>query len=458
MSQRESASKLSDKAVGWIGLPLLTCLTAGLVSAQEDGSAVSKPDWHSARAVATPAALTLNLAECVEVALQRQPRLAAQRASLAAALDGQRALEALWLAALVDREIPVRRRQAALGVTAAAAAVEEAERQTVYAVTRTYFTVLYAREQESVASGIVDRLGAIRDAAKRQLDEGAADVTSADVSRTTTYVHLAQVKKIQAAQGAKRALAALREAIGLEPDACLDVPAGSLPESEARPDRCQVVAWALARRGDLVRATVLADVAGLEVGAQETSHRLRMETFAAGSDLHASPVPHQMHNTEYRPGAVAPEVPAMLGGSRPERVKHAQTLHGRARAGAEVARNLIALEAEEAFLRWEEASQAAREARQAADSADELAGGLSKDRASGIKVRVEDLANAWVLASQARSQYNELRYREILALADLERITAGALCARLTETAARPAQSAPQKKPAEDKLFPTRTP
>ena len=48
-------------------------------------------------------------------------------------------------------------------------------------------------------------------------------------------------------------------------------------------------------------------------------------------------------------------------------------------------------------------------------------------------------SNSRVLAAQARSQYNEYLYRQIVALADLERITGGAFCARLVEIAQPPA-------------------
>ena len=41
--------------------------------------------------------------------------------------------------------------------------------------------------------------------------------------------------------------------------------------------------------------------------------------------------------------------------------------------------------------------------------------------------------SARVLAAQARSQYNEFLYRQILALADLERVTAGGFCPGLVE-------------------------
>src|SRR5207245_1500308 len=120
-------------------------------------------------------------------------------------------------------------------VTAAAAGVDQAERETTYAVTRTYFTVLYAREQEKLARKVVERLTATRKVAKQQLDAGAREVTDADVRRTTVYLQLARTKQIQAAQGAKRARAALKEAIGLGPDGCLDVPQADLPVPQVRP-------------------------------------------------------------------------------------------------------------------------------------------------------------------------------------------------------------------------------
>jgi outer membrane protein TolC len=406
-----------------LGLPLLLALPAPRVLGWTEGP------------LPAASAMTLGLQECLQTALEHQPRVAAQRASLAAALDGQRALESLRIAGLILPEIPVRREQAALGVTAAAAGVDKAERETTYAVTRTYFTVLYAREQERIARGVVERLTATHKAAKQQLDAGVKEVTDADVQRTTVYLKLARTKQIQAAQGVKRALAALKEAIGLGPDACLDVPPGQLPVPTVVPCLADVVGAALAHRGEMVQATIFADVACLEVKAQGSGLLKRMETFAAGSDIHAHQVPQGFRNTEYRPGAVPPEMPDMLVGSRADRVQHAQSLHGRANAVVEVTRNLITLEAEDAFLRWQEASGQIAEAKEAATTAEELARNLNQDFVVRAKVRVEEVVNAHVLAAQARSQYTEFLYREILALADLERITAGGFCPHLVEAA-----------------------
>jgi len=193
----EQSTRMLGKLLLALFLSLMASLTStGLVDAAEPAA-----EGQAAAPAATESVQTLNLSECLALAGQRQPRLAAQRASLAAAEDGKRALDALALAALIDHEIPVRRRQAALGVNAAAAALDQTEREVAYAVTRSYFTVLYAREQERVAQGVVDRLTAIQKSAQDAVKIGAADTTTADVNRTLVYVRLAEGRRVQAAQG-----------------------------------------------------------------------------------------------------------------------------------------------------------------------------------------------------------------------------------------------------------------
>ena len=422
---------------------LATALAAAPSGRAGDAPAPSAP---SPVVVPAEAAPPLGLAECLALAHDKQPRIAVQRAALAAAEDGRRALDALGLAAALDAEIPVRRRQACLGVQAAQAALDQAEHDADYSVTHAYFTVLYAREQERVTADTVERLTATRDQAKTALDNGAKDVSNSDVQKASAYVHLAEVRRTQATQGVKRALAALGEAIGLGPDACPNVPAAPLPEPEARPNRDEVVALALARQGELIQAGILVEVTCLEVDAQGASMHQRMDTFAIGSDVHSGPVAPELPDPNYRPGAVPPEMPAQLVGPRPERMRHARSLNARAAAAADATRNLVALGAQDAFLRWEEAATAAEQARAAADAGDELAKGLDTDFKTHVISKVEDVTSARVLAAQAQSQYIDLRYQEILALADLERITAGGFCARLAEahptTAATPAPDA----------------
>src|SRR5205823_7842281 len=85
------------------------------------------------------------------LALEKQPALAAYRASAAAAEAKSEALDRLKLASLIRRDLPTRRHQAEQGVLAAHAQLNKAEYDTLYAVTRTYLSVVYAQQQLAIA-------------------------------------------------------------------------------------------------------------------------------------------------------------------------------------------------------------------------------------------------------------------------------------------------------------------
>lgn len=441
MDHRRTARGGPVRATASLVLALLLSLAAIPPGGAADPPAEALP---APTASAHPP-LLLDLGAALHLALERQPRIAMQRASLAAAQDGQWALANLKIPDALFPQLPYRRQQACLGVTAAVAGLQGAEHQVVYAVTRTYFTVLYAREQERVARQVVERLRTIYESAQQMLDAGSPGVTSGDVRRTLVYLRLAEAKRVQATEGMKRALAALEEAVGVGPEVCMTMAEAPLPVPEARPCRGEVVALALARRPELIEANVFAQVVCLEVDAQDTSIHKRLETFASGSDIHAHAVPPEIHDTEYQPGATPPEMPDSVAGSKCDRVQHVRDLYARAAAGIEQTRNLIVLDADNAFLRWEEASQQVALAKEAADAGDKFAADLDRDFRARLKVKIGDVVDAWVLASQTHSQYNEYLYHLILALADLERATAGGFCAGLTAPAAPQAQPAAEK-------------
>jgi outer membrane protein TolC len=430
------APRARTRAVWFLVLAALPGCVAGARVGQAPGPVLA--EVHRAPPPLAPPAGPLRLAQCLHLALQHQPRVAAARASLAAAQDVEHALAVLQVPAFLAPELPIRRQQAALGVSAAAAAVDQAEREAAQAVTRTWFTVVYAREQLRVTTSVVERISDVRKTAQEMLSAGARDVSATDVKRSLLYLRLAQARQVEAEDGVERGLAALKEAIGLGGSCRLETPSDRLPRPQRRPVREEVVAAALARRGEQIRAGAFVQIARLEVAAQGTRCTPRMQTFATGADLHASQVPPGASNTEYRPGGVPPEMPPLLAGSRAGRVKQALSLQARAQTVAETTRNLIALEAEDAFLRWRQADRQARRADEAAGAGDELADQLSKDLTAGLRVKVEEVLNARVAASQARGQLNEYLFREVLALADLERITAGGFCAGLAEPAAPP--------------------
>jgi outer membrane protein TolC len=442
---RRPARFCPPRSAAWLPCLVGLLLATGPAAAEEELAGQEQPKEQQSKqeqSDSSTAAKTelvvpaLALSECLEMALHEHPRLVIARASLASAEDASRALDTLRVPECFAPDLPVRRQQAALGITAAAAGVEHVQIEVAYDVARTYFTVLYAREQQQVAHGVVERLTATHSVANDMLQAGARDVTQNDVNRTTVYLRLAEAKELQAAQGIKRALAALREALGKGPEFHFTVPAQRLPVPEVRPNLHELLAVALARRPGLIQAQLFADLTGLEVEAQGTTGHARLETFAAGGDIHSRPVPTGTHDTEYQPAAVGPEMPGLLVGSKGERMQRAHDLHVRAEGVVQETRDLIALEVEDAFLRWEVAGQQAARARDAADTGDRLAAQLRRGFTTGQRVKIEDVVNAHVLASQARSQYNQYLYDEILALADLRLATAGGFHTGLVEALA----------------------
>jgi outer membrane protein TolC len=398
--------------------PVSLLLTLGLYLPQaraQDPAAIPDP---------APAALTLEA--CIQLGLERQPSLAAARASLAAAEDNNRALQNLRFAALISHELPIRRQQASLGVAVAGAGVEQAEWDTTYAITRNYFSVLYARRQEKVAKGLVEKLESSRSKAQELVKKGDPDtvVTQIDVDRLTVNIDLFRLRLIQAQQGVERALAALREAIGLEPGCPLTVALGDLPALHDNLSLEELTALALARRGELVQASNASRVTELEVCAQETIHGVTGRTFAAVSDVHARPIPQGVANKEYRPWAIGLDMPTTLAGHRHDRAQRARDFSARAGAVVDKTRNLIGLEVEDAFLKWREAAQQLQALKTTfAKAANVLK--TTEDRFQSGKVSGEEMIRAKTLESQVRAEYNEALYNHALALAALERITAG---------------------------------
>ncbi len=376
---------------------------------------------------------TLDLAGCLDLAKDRQPALDAYRASLAAAETNSRGLQKLKGAVIV-REIPIRRQQAALGVTAASARLDQAEHETVYAVTRNYFTVLYAREQKEVTVKVVQELGDALANAKRLVEGGAKKPTQNDVEKLQAFLGLAEMRQAEAEQGINRANAALREALGVGSDYSFEVKPGKIPEPKVKVNRDDIMALALARRGEMTQANIAAQVFCLEVEAQKTRFLFpSFHTFASVVDIHAQQVPQGSSDGEWRPAAVGPEMPTTMAGARRFRVQRARDFHARADAVVDKTHNLIALEAEDAYWKWEEAKAKVASGADAVKRANQLAKN-TKDQNRNIgedAVPTKEVLEAVILAAQAEAQYNEARFKLVLALAALQRITAEGFCAGL---------------------------
>jgi outer membrane protein TolC len=417
------------------GLVAPACLWLGQWAAAADPpTAPEKIAAPQPAEVAPAKAQVLDLAACRHLALERQPAIAAAAASVANAQARAAALDKLHAIPVVAGDLPIRRQQAALGVTSAEAQLEQARWDTLYDVTRSYYTVVYARMQVQVANDVLRDLAKARDLAK---DAGSDRMAR----QASVYITAVEGRRETARAGVDRALAALRESIGLPADACIDVADTALPDVVGKVCREDVIALAVSRRGEVIQAASAAEVTGFEVQAQESKRFAPTNrTFAAATDIHTQPIPPAGRGADYAPAAVGPEMPTLLVGKRADRVEQARALSARADSVVEKTRGLVALEADDGYNRWLEHSRRLPKARAAAKDAQQLADELAQDAKNRmLDVRYSEVTTAKTVAGQLRLEANEVHLQLLLSLAALERITGGGFCPGFdTQSATRP--------------------
>lgn len=374
-------------------------------------------------------------------AMKHQPRLRAYHASLEASQAKSKALDDIKVPTLLRRELPIRRQQAEKGIVAATARLQQEEWNTIYDVTRLYLTAIYARTQDRLTDEFLNPdtgIGARKESIKANMDNPdpsmrRPDMDIWDLRWEEALENLVRAEKATANIGVSRALAALREAIGLSWKVQLTLDdTAHLPHMDPKVAREQIIKLALERRGELGMARVGVDVTGLEIAAQQSSRGYSMQTFAAGSDLHADPIPFGSRGDNYQPGAIGLEMPTLLAGSKNARVEQASALYQRAKAVLDKTEQLIALDAEDAYLRWKEAKErfekmeaARKKACRAVREAQEKFSPFDPKSVPGFN-RLTDLQNRH---NYLRIQRNEAHFKFLLALARLEHVTAGGFCA-----------------------------
>ena len=373
-------------------------------------------------------AAPLTLDELLQVGQERQPALAAARASLNAADSGLRGLNSVPLfARIMAKDLPIRKEQASLGIGIANAGLRQAEWETRYAVTRNFYSVQYARQQKIVIDHLVQKL---TEAWKKgieleKLGDPKIKVTQLDVDILALNLEFVKTKQAEANAGILKAAAALREALGVGLDYPLKLAKVDFPPLVEKLNKEELVASALANRGEIDQATAALRVAELEVCAQAKVCLIPFnKTFASAADIHATQIPQGVANGEYRPGAIPPEMPANLVGNCRERMARAQDFSDRARAVVDKAQNLVALEVEIVYLKWQEAAEKVNNLKNTPDSAGKIVARIQKSFNEGAATG-EELLRARVMEDQAKAQLNEAMYHHALALAALERATAG---------------------------------
>jgi len=193
-----------------------------------------------------------------------------------------------------------------------------------------------------------------------------------------------------------------------------------------------VIAEATARRPELTMAAMGVDAFRLEIAAQaQVKYQNIVPTLASAGDLHSKAVPMAQRNGEYRPGALAPEMPATLAGRVEDRVAKATELSLRQDALYDRTLSLVRLEATNAYLKWKAAVTKVEETKIRFDRGRVM---VEESRAAAVaKQDTELLVTNEALAGKAQADYVEAVYEHIKALAALERVTGGGILTQFPE-------------------------
>lgn len=374
----------------------------------------------------------LTLGECISIALERNPSIHAVQKRMEATEASLRGLNGIGIVGrTLSPDLPVRKEQATRGITAAAADLQKVHNDVVHDVTRLYFTVMYARQQGKFAVGVVTELKRFTEKAEEALEKGADEKMSrVKIDAMKIAVADAEIIIQQARTGEQQAMAALREAMAVcDTDFAFEVEAGELPSMEQKVPlpRETLVRLALERRPELALAAAGVDAFRLEVYAQGRLHfRRAVPTLAAGADIHAQEVPQSVRTLkEFRPGAIGPEMPTQLVGTKYDRVSRAMAFSQRAEDVYQKAHNLIVLEAETVSSDLE----MSKTRLELAGRKDAHGKSMSEYAFKNFLVREKEaMFQAYVAGWKAQSDFVEAKYQYLLTLTAIERVTAGGVC------------------------------
>jgi hypothetical protein len=376
-----------------------------------------------------PPGQTLTLAGCLRIGHERQPAIVAAQASLAASEQGYLALFGLRrIADFIRPDLPVRKRQAERGLSAAASEILKTQQENVYDVSLLYFGYVYATQQEQTASEIVEQLETFYENAveflKLEVPDPKVKINEFTLGALDGVISGVRELRDKASTGRKKALAALKEAMGVEQTFDFVPATKELPLMRGEVSLEQVIAHATCRRPELVQAAVVLDVTRLEVLAQGMNKRgQKVETFTSGTDIHARHIPAPLRNGEYRPGAVPPEMPGELVGKVEDRVARAEQYVRHQEACYAKALGLVKLEATNAFLNYKAAEARVKDSKEVHERQQKL---VEKSRAAAAaKMDPEVLVRNEVLANQAQARYVEAVHDQVKALITLEKVCGG---------------------------------
>jgi outer membrane protein TolC len=325
-------------------------------------------------------------------------------------------------------KIRYRNQQAKLGIEAAEQDVALTKDQIVFAVTRAYNGVLFARELGRVAEDARGQYQATESLAQSLLKAANEHVTVADVQRAATLRVLAENQKVEARRAAEQALAGLRAAMGVRQVMPLEIADDRLAYAGAELDRDALLAKALAQRPEMAKAQLAVQAAELERKIAKAQFHPDVGAFARMSTIHDNrDYPNPTQPTQFAAGVEA-SLPLVAGGRRVAERHKADALYEAATAARDVVRNQIELEVVQAFLEWQEMSERLPLTKKAVESAAAALKALRDELALGLEDKdyprhFDNRLSTRLLLSQAELAYYQQVFAYNLALAKVRLAT-----------------------------------
>jgi outer membrane protein TolC len=333
-------------------------------------------------------------------------------------------LQPLW----TGGKISYRHQQAQLGVQAASADLLKSQQQTVFDVTQAYLAVQLAHELTRVLDDAAGHFRAIQRLVKALIDEGDEYVTTVDLHRACAVRLLAESEKTGAERAADLAHEALRQAMGLEPRAEFEIADRQLIVHQRRVELPAILDAAMIQRPELAKARLAVEITELQRKLARANYLPDVGLFARfGTIDDDGGFPNPNDRQEWAVG-VTLGVPIYTGGRRSAQQAQASFQEAQARQVHQLARQLVTLEVQKAYLEYLEMSKrlpVAEAAVQETTAALEAYRSLRPDvEPKAMPDYYKDLVNAWVLHSLARTSYYKTVFQYDLSLAKIRLVTA----------------------------------
>jgi len=378
----------------------------------------------------------ITLSEALELMNANHPRIHAAEASVRGSEAGLRGVQNLPLFAKLSPDMKYRKQQSELGIEVADAGLRQEIRDTSYGVARSYFLVVYSKQQRDLSAQVLDIL--VKNIKALELKIALKKTPEDEIKMQKLRLGLVEAKHKNslATTGFERAKALLieeaggRKKIGLIEPMETEFPSYDLLGLLTPEFIEEMIEKTATVREEIIKSSKASQILALEVNAQRSARfNPKFRTFASGSDLHYIPIGVQGRGENFTPEAITIEMPSSLVGKKSDRVARAQAFADRGAAVEESTKNLIRLEVRNAFQLLLETRTSFNDLKKVEP---ELRKIISDLHDNPLKFLNSDNAELFEKAGKMLGNFNHAKFITMDNLADLERITSGTFSVGLT--------------------------